>query len=95
MPSEYEIISPGVLPMWSVFLLFFYCVFSLSCFSPLMFSTIYKSYLHTQLRRGKERPEHLFVVLPFSAATEEISAACDSDPNRLELVRLYNEVKVP
>ncbi|XP_027904599.1 CHD3-type chromatin-remodeling factor PICKLE isoform X2 [Vigna unguiculata] len=25
-------------------------------------------------------------------ATEEISAACDSDPNRLELVRLYNEM---
>ncbi|XP_047157563.1 CHD3-type chromatin-remodeling factor PICKLE isoform X1 [Vigna umbellata] len=25
-------------------------------------------------------------------ATEEISSACDSDPNRLELVRLYNEM---
>lgn len=33
-------------------------------------------------------------MLPFYAASEEISAECDSDPTRLELVRLYNEVKV-
>lgn len=33
-------------------------------------------------------------MVPFSAASDEISnATCDSDPNRLELVRLYNEVR--
>jgi len=83
--------------MWSVFLLYFILwFFPFPIFSPLKcFPTIYGSYLHTQLRTGKERPEDLLVVLPFSAASEEISAVCDSDPNRLELVRLYNEVKVP
>lgn len=35
------------------------------------------------------------VVLPFSAGSEEFSiAACDNGPIRLELVRLYNEVKM-
>jgi len=32
-------------------------------------------------------------MLPFFAAPEDVSVACDSDSNRLELVRLYNEVK--
>lgn len=95
MPSEYEIISPDILSMWSVFLLFLYLGFSLSCFSPLMFSYHLRKLSAYPIEKGKERPEDLLVVLPFSAATEEISSACDSDPNRLELVRLYNEVKVP
>ena len=72
--------SPDILLMWSVF-----------CAPP---PPNYGSYLHTQLKRGKEKTRRLIVVLPFSAASEEIVAACDSDPNQLELARLYNEVNI-